>query len=378
MALVAAPRLVPFQPLLNRIPRSEPGNRPSSSTATCRRSRKPTKCLVTVGGDRIPPQTIPLKDGKILVKLAGLPCGDYSLNAVLRHRETRQTMLDVAYPDQHHRHPRLDRSRIKQLNNLVAEVLNQPVKNTPAPQTFTFVNPRDGWVFVAFTADAPAPDLTVKIDDRDTVITAATDRLEAFRELAMGEHRITVSGNTRRRAPARAFHPRDLRLSPVRELRRQGKRQLRLGLHEEAHPLRRDHAERRRSAGRRPRRGQGPGPEVAGQFQRRPRGRSRRCAGPHGETRRHDPAAVRRLHQRRTVLRPRHHRQLHQGPVAAAQSREPLDLHLDRRQAQHRLPAHRLHVRLPSTPPGVAAGCCSRPIAIRRPTKKRPPPTSTT
>ena len=87
---------------------------------------------------------------------------------------------------------------------------------------------------MAFTADAPAPELAVKIDDRDTVLTAATDRLEAFRELAMGEHRITVSGNTRRRAPARAFHPRDLRLSPVRQLRRQGKRQLRLGLHEDS------------------------------------------------------------------------------------------------------------------------------------------------
>nr|MBC8443436.1 hypothetical protein [PVC group bacterium] len=65
----------------------------------------------------------------------------------------------------------------------------------PAAQSFTFVNPRDGWVVVAFTTDKPAPGLVVRIDERDTVITATTDRLEAFRELAMGEHRITVSGN---------------------------------------------------------------------------------------------------------------------------------------------------------------------------------------
>ncbi len=66
---------------------------------------------------------------------------------------------------------------------------------TPAPRTFNFVNPRDGWVFVAFTTGAPPPGLNIKIDNRDTVITAGTDHLEAFRELPMGEHRITVSGN---------------------------------------------------------------------------------------------------------------------------------------------------------------------------------------
>ncbi|MCK5805279.1 MAG: hypothetical protein KAI66_20785, partial [Lentisphaeria bacterium] len=91
--------------------------------------------------------------------------------------------------------PSIDRSGIRQLNNLVAEILDQPVKGAPAPQSFSFVNPRDGWVFVAFTTATPAPSLTIKIDD-DTVITSTTDRLEAFRELAMGEHRITVSGNT--------------------------------------------------------------------------------------------------------------------------------------------------------------------------------------
>ena len=78
----------------------------------------------------------------------------------------------------------------------MAEVLNEPVNNAPAPQTFSFVNPRDGWVFVAFSADAIAPELAVKIDDHDALLPAATGRLEAFRELAMGEHRITLSGNT--------------------------------------------------------------------------------------------------------------------------------------------------------------------------------------
>jgi hypothetical protein len=200
VSLVASPRLVPCDPLLNKIPRANPaltlkfyGLLPEKQEAY--------ECLVTVGGNRLPQQTLPLKEGKITVGLAGLPCGDYTLEAILRQRQTRQAVVDVAYPISIIDLPAIDRSTIKPLNNLVAEVLNQPVKNDPAPQAFTFVNPRVGWVFVAFTtAAAPTPDLTVKIDDADTVITATTARLEAFRELAMGEHRITVSGN---RAEAR-------------------------------------------------------------------------------------------------------------------------------------------------------------------------------
>ncbi|MDD4872746.1 MAG: hypothetical protein PHR77_19510, partial [Kiritimatiellae bacterium] len=207
MSIVATPRLIPLQPLLNRIPRSNPeltfkfyGVLPQGQDAY--------ECLITAGGNRIPQQTVPLKSGKVIVKLAGLPCGDYSLEAVLRHRETRKTILEVAYPisiidipsiGQHFSLWSLfGRSRcgnIKQLNNLVAEVLNRPVKKRPAPQSFTFVNPRDGWVFVAFVTDTPTPELTVKIDEQDTVVTAATDRREAFRKLAMGKHRITVTGN---------------------------------------------------------------------------------------------------------------------------------------------------------------------------------------
>ncbi len=195
MGLITAPRLVPFQPLLNRIPRANPemvfkcyGNLPEKQEAY--------EGLVSIGGDRLPPQTVSLQEGRLRVKLNGLPCGDYTLKAVLRHRKTRQPMLDVSYPISIIDVPACDRGRIKQLNNLVAEVLNESVKNTPAPQTFTFVNPRDGWIFVAFSADALTPELAVKMDDREMLLTPAAGRLEAFRELAMGSHRITVDGNS--------------------------------------------------------------------------------------------------------------------------------------------------------------------------------------
>jgi hypothetical protein len=193
MALAAAPRLVPFQPLLNQIPRANPeltlrlyGNLPEKRDAY--------ECLLTVGGNPIPAQTVDLADGKIVAKLAGLPCGDFTLAAVLRQRQTGQAVLETAYPISIIDVPAIDRSRIKPLNSLVAEVLNQPLKNTPEPQAFTFVNPRQGWVFVACVTTTPPAGLTVRIGDQDTVITATTARLEAFRELPPGEHRITVSG----------------------------------------------------------------------------------------------------------------------------------------------------------------------------------------
>jgi hypothetical protein len=195
MGLIAAPRLVPFQPLLNRIPRTNPeivfkfyGQLPEKQAAY--------EGLVGIGDDRLPPQTVPLKAGQLLVKLPRLPCGDYALHVVLRHGTSRQSLLDVTYPISILDLPACDRSRVRQLNNLVAEVLNEPVPNTPAPQSFTFINPRNGWIFVAISTDGPAPKLALQIDDRDTLLTASTGQLESFRELAMGAHRITISGNT--------------------------------------------------------------------------------------------------------------------------------------------------------------------------------------
>ncbi|NLS95237.1 MAG: hypothetical protein GXX96_24025 [Planctomycetaceae bacterium] len=195
MSIVGAPRLVPLQPLLNKIPHARP-ELTLKFFSLLPDKRDAYECLLSVAGDPIPQQTIPLgKDGKALVKLQGLPCGDCSLNALVRHRETRKTILETGWPVSIIEIPTIDRSSIRQLNNLVAELLNEPLKNSPAPQSFTFVNPRDGWVFLALATGSPAADLVVRIDDRDTVITAATDRLEAFRELPMGEHRVTVSGN---------------------------------------------------------------------------------------------------------------------------------------------------------------------------------------
>ena len=192
---IAGPKLVPVEPLLNRIPHAKPelmfkffGSLPDS--------REAYECVMTIDGDGIPPQALPLEGGNVVVPLAGLAGGDYWLNATIRHRGTRDPVLQARYPVSIIDVPTIDRSRIRPLNNLVAEVLDQPVRSTPEPQTFDFVNPRDGWIFVAFHTDQPAPGLTVALNGGDSLITASTDRLEAFRELPLGTHRITVRGNT--------------------------------------------------------------------------------------------------------------------------------------------------------------------------------------
>jgi hypothetical protein len=192
LGLVTAPRLVPFQPLLNRIPRTRPemvfkfyGNLPEKQEAY--------EVLFTVVGDRLRPQTARLTNGKLSVSLAGLPCGDYRLKAVLRHQATRRQVLEVSYPISIIELATCDRSRVKPLNNLVAEVLSTPV-NGGTTQSFTFVTPREGWIFVALSTDKPAPELTVKLDDRGLLLSPSMGRLEAFREVAMGTHRIAVTG----------------------------------------------------------------------------------------------------------------------------------------------------------------------------------------
>ena len=194
-SLIAAPRLVPLQPLLNKIPRANPEltfqffSLPSEQ-------RDALECLVTVGGVAVAPQVVPVgKDGSVRIRLTGVGCGDYALSTMIRRRQTQKTLVESVSPISVIDPPAIDRSHVRPLNNLVAEVLNQSVSADPAPQAFPFVNPRDGWVFVAFVSGKPAASLTVKIGDSAPVITAATDRLEAVRELPAGEHRITVSGN---------------------------------------------------------------------------------------------------------------------------------------------------------------------------------------
>ncbi|NUP99641.1 MAG: hypothetical protein HUU35_07290, partial [Armatimonadetes bacterium] len=148
-------------------------------------------CRVSVDGNPIPPQTLAVGP-RLVVKLAGLPLGDHRLTAVVSRRGAAEAVVQGSWPISLVAPPKVDPGGLKQLNNLAAEVLNQPLTADPRPLECRFVNPREGWVFFGLETAAPGAEVAV---DGQTVITATTPRLEAFRELAAGEHSLTIKGS---------------------------------------------------------------------------------------------------------------------------------------------------------------------------------------
>ena len=97
-SLVAAPRLVPLQPLLNRIPRANPeltlqALRPPPETAG-----EPMSACRASPETRSPSRPSPWQRRQRPRQPRRAPCGDYTLKAVVRHRETQKTILEAAYP----------------------------------------------------------------------------------------------------------------------------------------------------------------------------------------------------------------------------------------------------------------------------------------
>lgn len=193
LAVIAAPRLVPLQPLLRRIPRSDP-RLTLKVFGSLKDKPDAYEVVFSTADGRLASQAVPLQEGRVTANLAGLGGGEASLQAVLRHRGTGETVCQATWSIMMIDLPAVDRAALRPLNTLVTELLNQPVeKNAPA-QSFNFVNPREGWVFVALEGAHPAPGLSVKIDTQAPLFGGAAAQLEAFRELPMGSHRVTVSG----------------------------------------------------------------------------------------------------------------------------------------------------------------------------------------
>jgi len=87
----------------------------------------------------------------------------------------------------------------RRLNNFVTELLHVEQQPPAAGQAFTFVNPRDGWVF--FRSTAPVRDrqgiLIVLAPQKSPLLwhwPGRPDTLEAMRYLPKGEYALTVHG----------------------------------------------------------------------------------------------------------------------------------------------------------------------------------------
>jgi len=185
------PRLVAWEPLLNKIPLADP-QMTFHFFGKTERPHTEYDCVYTIDGETV--RTSPLAPKLNSVDLSGLAAGDHSLDVAIVDRATQEKAFHVAHVITLTEIPEVDVSGHRRLNNLAVEILAQPLRATAARQEFLFSTARDGWVFVKVVANAEDPELSVVLGTDDTVITAATDRREAFRELPRGTHDLAVSG----------------------------------------------------------------------------------------------------------------------------------------------------------------------------------------
>lgn len=185
------PRLVAWEPLLNKIPLADP-RMTFRFFGITERAHTEYDCVYTIDGATV--RTYPLTRDLNSVDLSGLAVGDRNLDVAIVDRATQEKVFHLAHTITLTEIAEVDVSAHRRLNNLVTEVLAQPLQATAAPQRFVFSTVRDGWVFIKIGTGAEAPELRVVLNADDTVITADTDRLEAFREVPRGRHDLVVSG----------------------------------------------------------------------------------------------------------------------------------------------------------------------------------------
>ncbi|MEN6301291.1 MAG: hypothetical protein ABFD96_01125 [Armatimonadia bacterium] len=183
------PRLVAWEPLLNEIPLTSPKLTFAFFGAT-ERPVGDYDCVYTIDGKTV--RKYPLTRDRNTVDLTGVGKGDHKLGVAIVSRASQEKLFSMSHVITLIAIPKADTSAHRRLNNLVTEVLAQPLKANAAPQRFEFSTVRDGWVFIKVENNDPG--LKAVLESDDTAITAATDRREAFRELAAGTHRIAVSG----------------------------------------------------------------------------------------------------------------------------------------------------------------------------------------
>ena len=203
--LVSKPVLIPWQPLVNQIPLPEKGmfdwitGQRHPQIEFMFHGQLPDSGIyndfdIHYAIDDFPEESIMLQNGKnTLVFHNGVKKGDFKLAVSVVNRANGNIVLKQEYTATFIRPVKTSAKGHKRLNNLVVEILNNPLKKSAAEQTFRFCTVRDGWVFIA-AQDAAADSLEVILDGKLTVISAKTPRLENFRDILKGDHVITVKG----------------------------------------------------------------------------------------------------------------------------------------------------------------------------------------
>ncbi|MCC7493212.1 MAG: hypothetical protein IT204_12720 [Fimbriimonadaceae bacterium] len=185
------PRLVAWQPLLNQIPLAQPQLtwRFFGQTA---RPLAGYDCVATLDGG--PARTQPLAPELNTLDLTGLAAGDHTLDLAIVERATGAKIWQAVQTITLRPLAPVDTTAHRRLNNLVVELLRQPLPAAGPATSATFDNPRDGWVWIQIAPAAASATLEARLDQDDVVVTAGLARPEVFRELPRGRHTLQVRG----------------------------------------------------------------------------------------------------------------------------------------------------------------------------------------
>jgi hypothetical protein len=133
------------------------------------------------------------------LKVGDLPAGTYEVRVIARSRSGRRLapVLSEAVTWPAPPRPAGAGAGLKALNNLVTELLHV-APSAVAEQSFTFTNPREGWVFFASEADVPAAGavrISLDGDAPGEIIAHRSSQrgpVEAMRFLPAGKHTLAV------------------------------------------------------------------------------------------------------------------------------------------------------------------------------------------
>ena len=123
---------------------------------------------------------------KVVAKLGNLPQGDGTLQVAVFKKDSREVVFQNEYAIRVISLP--PKANLKRLNNMVGEILDTELKNGDV----TFVNPREGWVFIGF--DKPYRGTTAKLDGATDPIVFYRDGepSDTMRLLPLGEHTLHI------------------------------------------------------------------------------------------------------------------------------------------------------------------------------------------
>ena len=198
--VITKPNLIPMEPLINKITIPEKGQGEEFPALTFlfhgnlpeNTSREDYDIRYSVND--MSEDAVVLREGRnTIVFKKGVKPGDFKLAVSVVNRSSRQVIYRQEYTATFVLPIKTSSKGHRRLNNLVVEILNQPIAKDAAPQTFNFCTMRDGWVFIA-AQDAAAEPLEVVLDGTLTVITAKTPRLETFRDISIGDHTLAIKG----------------------------------------------------------------------------------------------------------------------------------------------------------------------------------------